>query len=82
MFTNKILRGKWGECNSTPGSKLSQGYSILGKYLHIYRHTKCYSFHHYGNFADQFPVKQPKEINFAMIGVMMMQNSDMIKKSA
>ena len=32
-------------------------------------------------FLNQYPYRQPKSINLAMIGFMMMQQGDMIKKT-
>ena len=48
---------------------------------HLYKHSECYACHSYGKFSNQLPDKQAKVINLGMIVVMMMQNSDVIKKT-
>ena len=47
----------------------------------LYIHAECYECHRYGHFSYQFPNKQPKAINLAMIGVMLMKNGEVIKKA-
>ena len=52
-----------------------------GKYGQSYRHTECYACHHYDFFPNQCPDKQSKLINLEMIGVILMQNGNVIKKT-
>ena len=70
-----------GEGKYTSGWNSSQGDSVPGKYVQLYRHTYFYECHRYGHFSDQFPEKQPKSINIAIIGVILMQNGEVIKKT-
>ena len=54
------------------GGNSSQGDPVTGKYAQLYSHTECYACHRYGIFPDQFPDKQPKSVNLAIIGVILM----------
>ena len=47
----------------------------------LYSHTECYDFHHYVKVSYQLPAKQPIEINVAMVGGMLIQNGNLIKKT-
>ena len=51
-----------------------------GKYGQLYSHTECYACNRYGKFAYKIPDLKPKAMNIAIIGVIMMQNGDVIKK--
>ena len=81
MFTQKIGRGGRGEHSLTPGSNSLQLDLVPDKYELIFWHNTCYTCHHRGNFYDQLPDKQPKAIDISMIGVMLIQNGDMINKT-
>ena len=47
----------------------------------LYRYIDCYECQCYEHFSDQCPDKQQLEINLAIIGVMLMQNCDVINKT-
>ena len=70
-----------GECNLTSGRKLSQGDIVPGKYGKLYMHIECYACHSYEKFTDQCPDKKPKSVNLGMIGVMLIQNGAVIKRT-
>ena len=52
-----------------------------GKYEQLHRDTECNACHRDVNLADQCPDKKPKAMNIAIIGVKLMQNGDVIKKT-
>ena len=81
MFVQSRGRGYWGGGTSTPIRNLPQRYPVSGRYGQLYRYTELFAFHFYGHFSNQFPDKQPKAINIAMIGVMLMQNGYVIFKN-
>ena len=81
MFTQTRGRGDRGEIRSTPGRNSSQRYPVPVKYRQLYKHTKCYACHHCRKFSDKCSDKQPKATNLVIIGVMMMQNNNGIKKT-
>ena len=79
IFTQ--TRGDRGERKSTSGINLSQGDPVTGKDVQLYRHTECYACHCYGNFSGQFQDRNLKAINLAIIGVMLIKNGGVIKKT-
>ena len=81
MLTQTRGRVNRGGRSSAPVRISSQGYTVPRKYGQLYRHKECFACHHYGKFVDKFADKQPKEINLAMIGLMIIQNADVIKKT-
>ena len=46
-----------------------------------YKGILCYEFQRYGKFSNQFPYKQPKAINISTIGVMLIQNGNVINST-
>ena len=81
MFAQTIRRRDQGEPRSAPGINLYQGDPVPAKYGQLYSHTECYACHCYGNFSGQFQDKNLKAINLAIIGVMLIKNGGVIKKT-
>ena len=63
MFIQAWGRGKLCGHISTPGSNLTKGYPVTGRYGQLYRYARWFACHCYGNFDYQLPDKQPTAMN-------------------